>query len=126
MIRSAMAHLALDALDVLFIENVGNLICPANYRLGADVAVVVASVTEGHDKPWKYPGMFAGADVVLLNKDDVAEVFEFDHAFFERGIRAVNAQVPIFRISCRTGAGLATWLEWLSARVAPPQRLATG
>jgi hydrogenase nickel incorporation protein HypB len=125
MVRSAMPHLDLDAIDVLFIENVGNLICPANYKLGADLAVVIASVTEGHDKPWKYPGMFASADVVLLNKDDVADVFEFDHAFFERGVHAVNASVPIFRVSCRTGAGLSAWIGWLSARVARAEHSAT-
>jgi hydrogenase nickel incorporation protein HypB len=113
MIRSAMQHLVLDDVDVLFIENVGNLICPANYRLGADHAVVVASVSEGHDKPYKYPGIFAGADVVLLNKADLIDVFEFDVASFERGVRLVNADAPIVHVSCRTGVGIDGWLDWL-------------
>jgi hydrogenase nickel incorporation protein HypB len=118
MVRAALAHLDLDSMDVLFIENVGNLICPANYRLGADLNLVIGSVPEGHDKPFKYPGMFAGADVVVLNKDDLADVFEFDHADYERGIRMVNPGVPIFRASCRSGEGVDAWLAWLEQRLA--------
>jgi hydrogenase nickel incorporation protein HypB len=114
MIRSALPHLNLTALDLLFIENVGNLICPANYRLGAELALVVASVTEGHDKPYKYPGMFAAADVVVLNKIDLLELLEFDVAAFEHGVRMVNPEVPIIHVSCRTGAGIDTWAEWLA------------
>jgi hydrogenase nickel incorporation protein HypB len=116
MIRTALQHLDLSDVDLLFIENVGNLICPANYRLGADRAVVVASVSEGHDKPYKYPGIFASADVVLLNKADLIDVFEFDVAFFEHGVRLVNAAVPIIHVSCRTGAGITEWLEWLQTQ----------
>jgi hydrogenase nickel incorporation protein HypB len=124
MIRAALPHLDLAALDVIFIENVGNLICPANYRLGADLNLVVGSVPEGHDKPYKYPGIFAGADVVVLNKDDLAEVFEFDHASYERGIRMVNATVPVYRVSCRSGAGLDAWAGWLADRLAVVGRTA--
>jgi hydrogenase nickel incorporation protein HypB len=118
MIRAALPHLDLEAIDVLFIENVGNLICPANYRLGEDLKLVIGSVPEGHDKPFKYPGMFAGADVVVLNKDDLADVFEFDHAEYERGIRMVNPGVEILRTSCRTGAGVGAWASWLAERLA--------
>jgi hydrogenase nickel incorporation protein HypB len=118
MIRAALAHLDLEAVDLLFIENVGNLICPANYRLGSDLNVVIGSVPEGHDKPFKYPGIFTGADVVLVNKDDLSEVFEFDHAEYERGVRMVNPEVPVIRVSCRTGAGLDEWAEWLGSRLA--------
>ena len=117
MVRSALSHLPLDALDLLFIENVGNLICPANYRLGSDLNLVIGSVPEGHDKPFKYPGMFTNADVVVLNKEDLAEVFEFDHAEYERGIRMVNPGVPVFRISCKTGAGVDEWVQWLVQRL---------
>jgi hydrogenase nickel incorporation protein HypB len=120
MVRAAVEHLDLDQIDVLFIENVGNLICPANYQLGADRNVVVASVAEGHDKPYKYPGIFATADVVILNKADLIDVFEFDVAMFERGIRLVNAHAPIIHVSCRTGAGVDTWIEWLRANSAVP------
>lgn len=113
MVRSALPHLDLESLDVLFIENVGNLICPSNYALGHHRAVVVSSVTEGHDKAHKYPGIFAGADVVLVNKWDLAEVFEYDLDFFTRGVRMVNPGVPIFPVSSRTGEGLDPWMEWL-------------
>jgi hydrogenase nickel incorporation protein HypB len=118
MIRAALRHLDLQALDVVFIENVGNLICPANYRLGADLDLVLGSVPEGHDKPYKYPGMFASAGVVVVNKDDLADVFAFDHASYERGIRMVNPHVPLFRVSCRSGDGLEALVEWLAARLA--------
>jgi hydrogenase nickel incorporation protein HypB len=117
MVKSALPHLPIDELELLFIENVGNLICPANYQLGSDVNLVIGSVPEGHDKPFKYPGMFTNADAVVLNKDDLAEVFEFDHDEYERGIRIVNPGVPVFRISCKTGEGLETWMEWLVARL---------
>jgi hydrogenase nickel incorporation protein HypB len=118
MVRAAVEHLDLDRLELVFIENVGNLICPANYRLGADLSVVIGSVPEGHDKPYKYPGIFAGADAVLLNKMDLASVFAFDTAYYGRGIRMVNESVPIFPLSCRTGDGLAAWVDWLLGRLA--------
>src|SRR5690606_26589093 len=119
MIRSALEHLPLDSIDVLFIENVGNLICPANYRLGADLNLVIASVPEGHDKPYKYPGMFANADLVALNKYDLADVFEFDDAAFDNGVRMVNPTVPIHRVSARTGVGVEEWLSALLQQLAP-------
>jgi hydrogenase nickel incorporation protein HypB len=113
MVRSALPRLPLQDLRLLFIENVGNLVCPAEFDLGADLAVVVASVPEGHDKPYKYPGMFASADVVLLNKCDLLYVFDFDVDYFRRGISMVNPEAPIHLISCRTGAGMEAWTEWL-------------
>ncbi len=113
MIRSALPHLPLAELNLLFIENVGNLVCTANFDLGADLAVVVASVAEGHDKPYKYPGIFAVADVVILNKADLIEVFEFDVEFFRRGLEMVNPNVPCFILSCKTGDGVEAWVEWL-------------
>jgi hydrogenase nickel incorporation protein HypB len=120
MVRTALDHLDLAAARLLFIENVGNLICPANYRLGADRAVVVASVAEGHDKPYKYPGIFAAADIVVLNKCDLVDVFEFDIDYFERGVRLVNGDVPILHVSCRTGQGVEGWVDWLTAQAAVP------
>jgi len=118
MIRTALDHLDLDALDVLFIENVGNLICPSNYRLGSHVNLLIASVPEGHDKPFKYPGMYANADLVALNKYDLAEVFAFDFEAFEHGVRMVNPTVPIFRVSARTGEGVDAWLSALLQQLA--------
>ncbi len=113
MVRSALSHLPLQELDLLFIENVGNLICPANFALGAHVNVVVASVPEGHDKPYKYPGMFTTADAVVLNKADLVEVFEFDVAYFTRGVRMLNEGAPLFVLSCRTGEGIDAWVKWV-------------
>ncbi len=116
MIRSALPGLPLADLNLLLIENVGNLVCPANFALGADLNVVVASAPEGHDKPYKYPGMFAAADVVLLNKADLIDVFEFDLPFFERGLRMVNDRAPLFLLSCKSGAGVDAWVDWLAGR----------
>ena len=115
MVRSALPHLLPEGVDVLMVENVGNLICPAEFALGTHVNLVVASTAEGHDKPYKYPGMFAAADVVALNKADVAAVFDFDFEAFQRGVRMVNPQAPIFVVSCRTGDGLDAWVDWLVA-----------
>jgi hydrogenase nickel incorporation protein HypB len=113
MIRSALPNLPLDDVKLLFIVNVGNLVCTADFALGADLAVVVASAPEGHDKPYKYPAMFARADAVLLNKADLLEVFEFDVDYFRRGLEMLNPGVPLFVVSCRTGDGIKEWVAWL-------------
>ena len=119
MIRDVLPRLPLRDLQLLFIENVGNLVCPANFALGAHVNVVIGSTPEGHDKPYKYPGMFASADVVILNKFDLAAVFEFDLDAYRRGIEMVNPGVPFFPLSCRTGEGMDGWLSWLVNRPQP-------
>jgi hydrogenase nickel incorporation protein HypB len=116
MIRSALPKLPLDRIDLLLIENVGNLVCPAEFDLGAALAVVVASVPEGHDKPYKYPGMFAAGDAVILNKADLVSYFDFDLDYFRRGVAMVNPGAPVFVVSCRTGEGLDGWVSWLSAQ----------
>jgi len=116
MIRSALPRLPLDEISVLFIENVGNLVCPAEFDLGAALAIVVASVPEGHDKPYKYPGMFAAADGVLLNKADLLAYFDFDLDYFRRGLAMVNPDAPLFLVSCRTGEGMGEWVSWLASR----------
>jgi hydrogenase nickel incorporation protein HypB len=121
MVGSALPRLPLADLDLLFIENVGNLICPAAWDLGTAAAVVVASVPEGHDKPYKYPGMFAAADAVLLNKADLLAYFDFDLPFFERGLRMVNPQAPLFVVSCRNGDGLNAWTNWLRSLLSVSQ-----
>jgi len=117
MVRSALPHVPLNDIDLLFIENVGNLICPANFALGSHLNVVIASVPEGHDKPYKYPGMFTMTDVVVLNKADLIDVFEFDVDYFQRGVRALNARAPIFVLSCKTGEGVSAWVEWVVGRL---------
>jgi hydrogenase nickel incorporation protein HypB len=116
-VSKALNHLPLNEIDLLFIENVGNLICPAGFSLGADIAVVVASVSEGHDKPYKYPSMFAHADIVLLNKADLIDVFDFDVLYFKRGVEMVNPEVPVFPLCCRTGEGVQEWVDWLVERL---------
>ncbi|RME65724.1 MAG: hydrogenase accessory protein HypB [Caldilineae bacterium] len=113
MIRSALERLPLDEMELLFIENVGNLVCPANFQLGTHCNVVVGSAPEGHDKPYKYPGMFAAADAVVLNKADLLEVFDFDVDYFTQGLRMVNPDAPLFVLSCRTGEGVDAWVAWL-------------
>ena len=116
MVRTALPELLAGHPDLLFIENVGNLICTAEFALGSHLNVVVASSPEGHDKPYKYPGMFAAADAVVLNKADVLAVFDFDLPFFRRGLAMVNAHAPLFVVSCRTGDGLDAWVAWLLAQ----------
>lgn len=113
MVQAALDHLPLAELGLLFIENVGNLVCPAGFDLGAHRAVVIGSVPEGHDKPYKYPGIYAAADAVVLNKADLLEVFDFDLDYFWRGVNMVNPGVPSFVVSCRTGAGIDAWMSWL-------------
>ena len=117
MVKGALAELPLRELDLLFIENVGNLVCTAEFDLGADLGVVVASTPEGHDKPYKYPGMFAKADAVLLNKADLMSVFQFDLAYFRRGLEMVNPNAPLFAVSCWTGLGIDAWVVWLMGRL---------
>lgn len=116
MLRAALPELPLAAIDLLFVENVGNLVCTANFTLGTHLNVVVASAPEGHDKPYKYPGMFAAADAVVLNKADLLQVFEFDLAMFRRGVAMVNPDAPIFVVSSRTGLGMDEWVAWLLER----------
>lgn len=117
MMVGVLPRLNLDQIDLLIIENVGNLICPASFDLGADANVVIASVPEGDDKPYKYPAMFRGADVLLLNKIDYLAVQEFDVDYFRRGIEALNDGAAFFPVSCRTGEGLDGWFDWLRDRV---------
>jgi hydrogenase nickel incorporation protein HypB len=125
-IRAALPHLPLDEIDLLCIENVGNLICPAGFALGADLSIVVASVPEGHDKPYKYPGIFTSVDAVVLNKADMIDVFEFDLDNFRRGIEMlVQPGVPLFVVSCRTGEGMNEWAAWLAEQVAARQQRPT-
>ncbi|MBK9712576.1 MAG: hydrogenase nickel incorporation protein HypB [Kouleothrix sp.] len=112
-------HLAgwdLGALDFLFIENVGNLVCPTEYDLGEAARAVLLAVTEGEDKPLKYPGTFISADCVVVTKADLAEAVELDRAALDANIQAVHPGVPALYTSAKTGAGLDAWLAWLEAR----------
>ncbi|MFA6133885.1 MAG: hydrogenase nickel incorporation protein HypB [Phycisphaerae bacterium] len=113
MVASALDKLTLRGPGFLFIENIGNLICPADFRLGESLRLVVASVPEGDDKPVKYPAIFRLADAVVLNKIDLLGHVEFTMDNFVAGVRAVNAAAPIFEVSARNGAGIDKVVEWL-------------
>lgn len=113
MVKGALSHLDLSKIDLLFIENVGNLVCPASFKLGEAVKVAVLSVPEGDDKPKKYPAMFGVADAVILNKIDILNAFKFDVASLHRDILSIKEGVEIFEVSCKTGEGLSSWINWL-------------
>jgi hydrogenase nickel incorporation protein HypB len=118
MIAQAAERLNLDALELLIIENVGNLVCPAAYDLGERLRVVLLSTTEGEDKPLKYPKMFKIADLVVINKTDLAEVVGFDRQQALANIRLVNPQAQLLELSARTGQGMSAWYELLQAHLA--------
>ncbi len=113
MISEALKQIDLANLDVLFIENVGNLVCPAEFDLGEKAKVTLLSVTEGDDKPEKYPMMFAQSKVLLLNKIDLLPYVDFDLERATRFARALNPEIVVFPVSCRTGEGLEPWYAWL-------------
>ena len=118
MVRSALGDVPLAETDLLVIENVGNLVCPAEFKVGEDARVMVSSVTEGEDKPLKYPLMFRTCDLVLVNKIDLLEHLDYDLELFLHHLDAVHPGVPRMLVSARTGEGVAQWRDWLLERVA--------
>jgi hydrogenase nickel incorporation protein HypB len=129
MLSASLADWDLAALDFLFVENVGNLVCPASYDLGEHLRAVLLSVTEGEDKPLKYPTIFNGADLALITKIDLAEAVEFDRAEALANLRDVRPGLEVLETSSRTGAGMEAWLDRLrelrklaEARLSPPDR----
>jgi hydrogenase nickel incorporation protein HypB len=117
MVAEALDSLSLDKADVLFIENVGNLICPNNYLLGEDIRLMIASMPEGDDKPAKYPLMFTLADAVIINKLDLLPHLEFDLNNFTKTVKGLNPKVKIFHVSCKTGQGIDEWCSWISSQI---------
>ncbi|MBI5230763.1 MAG: hydrogenase nickel incorporation protein HypB [Coriobacteriales bacterium] len=117
MIRRALDSLSLADLDLIIVENVGNLVCPTEFYLGEDAKVMILSVPEGHDKPYKYPNIFQISEAVILNKVDTMHVFDFDEAEFEGVVRSLNPTSPIFKISATKGDGVDAWTDWLAARI---------
>lgn len=117
MVRSALPELDLDPVDLLIIENVGNLVCPAEFRVGEDARVMISAVTEGEDKPAKYPLMFRTADLILINKVDLLPHIDFDMDRFLEHLDAVNPGAPRLFLSARTGEGLGPWVDWLRTTV---------
>ncbi|MEE1044847.1 MAG: hydrogenase nickel incorporation protein HypB [Olegusella sp.] len=118
MTDQGLAELGYEGLDLVFIENVGNLICPAEFDTGAAAKAMILSTPESHDKPLKYPLMFEVSDVVLVSKMDVAPYFDFDMDEFEKNVRLRNKDVRILPLSAKTGEGMDAWLDWLRAQVA--------
>jgi len=117
LVQSALDRLDLKAIHLLIIENVGNLVCPANYDLGEKLKIVVASTTEGDDKPLKYPGVFLNSAVLIINKIDLLPHLPCDIRVLESNARAVNPALRIFRTSCTTGEGIDGWCDWLEAEM---------
>ena len=117
MIRRAVDTLDLDTLDLIIIENVGNLVCPSDFDLGENAKVMILSVPEGHDKPYKYPNIFQVSEAVILNKYDTLSVFNFDEQEFRDVVKSLNGQVPVFPMAATKGDGVADWAEWLAARI---------
>lgn len=116
-VGQALAQLPLEEIDLLLIENVGNLVCPATFALGEHTRLAISSIPEGDDKPFKYPFIFANVDVLILNKMDLLSYIPFDVEAFCRTVRGLNPDIAIFPVSCVTGEGLEAWVEWLLQRV---------
>jgi hydrogenase nickel incorporation protein HypB len=117
MIRRAMPSLPLDDLELVFVENVGNLICPVSFDLGQSYKVGLLSVPEGHDKPYKYPAIFEAVDVVVVTKADLMPYLDFDLDKFKALVHGLNSAAPVLCLSAKTGEGMESWVRWLEARL---------
>lgn len=124
MVGQALDHLDLEALDLVIIENVGNLVCPAEFDLGENSRVMISSVSEGHDKPHKYPLMFREVDAVLINKIDLIPYCDFDLADFRHVVTSLNPDVSILELTCREGLGAPEWCNWLAGVAAGGRKTA--
>ncbi len=113
MVREALLQVKLSEVDLLIVENVGNLVCPINFQLGTHKSVLIASVPEGDDKPYKYPGAYRGVGALVINKIDLLPYVRFDMEYFKRGVETLNPGLVTFPLSCRTDEGLDTWLGWV-------------
>jgi len=117
MTENALSNLPLGDIDLLLIENVGNLVCPAGFALGENKRVMLLSLPEGDDKPYKYPVMFSGADAVLINKIDLLPYMDFNISAFNKAVTGLNPDVTILQVSCKTGQGLEGWFSWLQGQM---------
>lgn len=116
MINEVLSEMPLNEIDILIIENVGNLVCPAEFKVGEDIKAMLLSITEGHDKPLKYPLMFRESSALLLNKIDLLPYVDTDIDKIKRDALSINPSVSIFEISCRTGQGIEEWAGWLKGQ----------
>lgn len=117
MVADGISQLPLCNLDLLIVENVGNLICPAAWDLGTHINLLVASVPEGDDKPYKYPNIYRGLNVLVINKTDLQPYVQFNRDYFQKGVELLNPGLITFPVSCRTGEGFEAWIDWLKRQV---------
>ncbi len=117
LMESTLASFPMDEKGVLFIENIGNLVCPAEFNIGENIKLLIVTVAEGADKPYKYPLAFEKAEAILLNKADLLPYVDFDMDYFVKGIRALNPSAPIFQVCAKDGAGFSEVCEWLKAKL---------
>jgi len=115
MINSALKQMNLHGIEVVIVENVGNLVCPASFQLGTHKSVLIASIPEGDDKPYKYPGMYRGVDALVINKIDLLPYVPFNMEYFRKGVEILNLGLATFPLSCKTGEGLDSWIQWINS-----------
>lgn len=113
MLKNGLTQLPLQSIDLLIVENVGNLICPAAFNLGAHINLLIASIPEGDDKPYKYPAIYRGVDVLIINKVDLLPYVRFNMDYFRQGVEMLNQNLVTFPVSCTTGEGIDAWIAWL-------------
>jgi hydrogenase nickel incorporation protein HypB len=121
MLKGALDSLDLDNVDRLIVENVGNLVCPASFQLGVHKRVLIASIPEGDDKPYKYPGMYRDVDALVINKIDLLPYVPFDMDYFRKGVELLNPGLVTFPLSCMTGEGIDSWVTWITEQVRSTQ-----
>jgi hydrogenase nickel incorporation protein HypB len=117
MLQQALNQIDLDKIDFLIVENVGNLVCPSSFELGTHKSMLIASIPEGDDKPYKYPGMYRGVDLLLVNKIDLLPYIPFNMEYFLRGVEILNPGLTTFQISCQTGEGVDEWVSWVKGQI---------
>ena len=124
MFSRGLEQIDLTNVDLLIIENVGNLICPAGFMLGSHANVVIASIPEGDDKPYKYPNIYRGIEVMVINKMDLLPYVDFNMDYFRKGVKILNNDAVFFNVSCKTGEGIPEWASWLKNRIQQQKELA--
>jgi hydrogenase nickel incorporation protein HypB len=117
MVNSALKQMNLEGIRLVIIENVGNLVCPASFQLGAHKSILIASVPEGDDKPYKYPVMYRGVDALVINKIDLLPYVPFNMEFFQKGVEILNPGLVTFPLSCKTEEGIESWIQWIKMQV---------
>src|SRR5574338_155862 len=122
MLKDGLSSLPLAEIDLLIVENVGNLICPAAFSLGTHLNVLIASIREGDDKPYKYPAIYRGVDVLIINKIDLLPYVRFNMDYFRQGVEMLNPGLTTFAVSCKTGEGVSAWTEWLMGKIGPAKK----